>query len=75
MSYGELYIAEKTMHRRLEEQRVVARQGLPGLATAKRYAAVTLAWLGQRLVTWGSRLQEQHSPTGPQAQPANRPAS
>lgn len=83
MFHGDLYVAERSMHKRLEERHerlesrsLVHKMG-SGLHRGERFYAVALARLGQRLVALGSHLQERYS-TGaaaPAPQPANRLAS
>jgi hypothetical protein len=83
MFQGDLYVAERSMHGRLEERRQrlesrsLARRLGSGLHRGERFYAIALARLGQRLVALGSHLQERYS-TGaaaPAPQPANRLAS
>ena len=74
MYQSELYIAEETMHSRLEARRDrrLARQELAELGSGNRYVSPALGWLGSRLVAWGSRLQERYSTATASPQPANR---
>jgi hypothetical protein len=82
MSYGEVYTAESTMDRRLQERhhqadaRHLARQALKGNTGKEHFYSRGLVWLGARLVSLGSRLQERYR-TNPAsvARPANRLAS
>jgi hypothetical protein len=81
MSYGEVYAAESSMDRRLQERhneagaRHLARQQQDAKGTGRFYAGA-LVRLGQCLIAWGSRLQERYrvSPANT-TQPANRPLS
>lgn len=73
MSSGELYIAEQTMGRRLKERH--DEQDVRKLARGSdRFYCGALAWLGERLVAWGSGLQERYKTAtpAPTPQPANR---
>lgn len=78
MSYGEVYIAERTMSRRVHDRR--QEEGTRRLAARmrkQRFYGGALAWLGNRLVTWGEGLEERYSAgttvTAPRS--ANHPAS
>jgi hypothetical protein len=82
MSYGEVYTAESTMDRRLQERhrqadaRHLAHQALGETKRKERFYSGGLVWLGARLVSFGSRLQERYRSTpASAARPANRLAS
>jgi hypothetical protein len=82
MSYGEIYIAEQTMNRRAEEQvqdaesRRLKRNLLGGRQRWTGIYAGTMAWLGQRLIAYGEKLQARYdSSRSPMAQSANHLAS
>jgi hypothetical protein len=73
MTSGELYIAERTMGRRLQERH--SEMDVRKLARGRdRFYSGALAWLGDRLIAWGSGLQERYNTAAPAAtpQPANR---
>jgi hypothetical protein len=67
MTYGDLYVAERTMHSALEETRNRAeRHHLARMLSrrserARHLACDVLAGLGRRLITWGLQLQERYS--------------
>jgi hypothetical protein len=77
--YGELYAAEQTMHTRVKENVQAAeadRLKRQLLAGRQRWAG-TMAWLGQRLIAYGERLQAHSESTSssPMTQSANHLAS
>jgi hypothetical protein len=77
--YGELYVAEQTMHERVKDnvqQAESDRLKRQLLAGRQRWAGI-MAWLGQRLVAYGQRLQSRAESTTPSAmtQSANHLAS
>lgn len=78
MSYGELYIAERTMDRRVHDRRQDEEtRRLAARMRNQRFYGGALAWLGNRLVTWGGGLEERYSAGTTVATPqsANHPAS
>lgn len=82
MSFGEVYAAESSMNRRLQDRRNeadarhLARQQQQEAKRIGRFYAGALVRLGQYLIAWGSRLQERYrvSPANT-TQPANHPLS
>lgn len=83
MFHGDLYAAERTMGVRLEdvrrevEDRRLAKRLRKGRGRSGRFFCGVLVWLGQQLVTWGSRLEERYSAaaTVPMSQSAKHLAS
>lgn len=77
MSSSELYVSEVTMHNRLQERRSqheasrTARRMREDLNSGNRLTSPLLGWVGSRLVSWGSRLQERYSVAAATRQPAN----
>ncbi|MGD2040684.1 MAG: hypothetical protein PVH11_07640 [Anaerolineae bacterium] len=77
--YGELYVAEQTMHTRVKEniQEAESDRLKRQLIVGRQRWAGIMAWLGQRLVAYGERLQAHSESTSPSAmtQSANHLAS
>ena len=71
MLYGDIYIAERTVLEKHHVQPGDQNERLPGLAVGKRLASPVMSWLGKRLVSWGSQLQEHSSHVPASPQPAN----
>lgn len=73
MLSGELYIAERTIIERINERHdeMDVRKLARG---SNRFYCGALAWLGDRLIAWGSGLQERYKTAtpAPTPQPANR---
>jgi hypothetical protein len=67
MSYRDVYIAERTMALRLEEQRLqtdtghLAHEEHPEWEKTSRFFLRSLAWMGQCLVFWKSYLRSHNS--------------
>ena len=69
MYHSDLYVAEQTMHKVLEERRIQHDER----RRVRRTITPALGWLGSRLVAWGSHLQEHYSTAATTPQPAHRP--
>lgn len=68
MYHSDLYVAEQTMHKVLEDRRTQHNER----RRIRRTISPAMGWLGSRLVAWGSHLQERYTTTAPTPQPANR---
>lgn len=69
-SPGSFHLAERTMDLAVEEAlrdakaRRLAHEARAGRESRSRFYSRALVWLGQRLATWGERLQERYSAEG-----------
>lgn len=83
MTYRDVYIAERTMNSRVDENlrkaeaRRLARQVQGSQGGGTRFYSRALVGLGERLVAWGGGLQARYSRTASRAmqRTANRLAS